>query len=63
MFTIDAEHSRGVCEEPIRPVLICMLKYSGSECCLLSVKSCLHHIFRFYRSRARPSLAGGSKVK
>lgn len=64
MFTIDAEHSCDVCEEPIHPVLICMctLKYSGSECCLLPMESCLHHIFSFYRSRARSSLAGGNKV-
>lgn len=64
IFTIDTEHSCDVCEEPIHPVLICMytLKHSGSEC-LPSVESCLHHIFSFYRSRARSSLAGGCKAK
>lgn len=64
IFTIDTEHSCDVCEEQIHPVLICMytLKYSGSEC-LLSVESCLHHIFSCYRSRARSSLAGGNKIK
>lgn len=64
MFTIDTEHSCDVCEEPIYPVLIRMyaLKHSGSER-LPSAESCLHHILSFDRSRARSSLAGGSKVK